>query len=253
MKLSILLDIRSKSDGSSTTSFHSEDLLLEAEEKQSQCLICFDYAPDQFLYGLSPYFQKNCKCNTQTCVPCLRADARFKIRAGLRPACPGRLDDSRICPRFLDQNLLALLFRKECPLCDSQIDEILNPILTSGCALNHNFCRNCLKDNILSYMRSHHRLPQCPRAGECHFVYDEDAIRDIFSDMTDTIEDLLIDWHNLRLHLIQDEHPLLKNCVTPNCSGFLSVSKAVDKSGSSKFSFPSLIFTTSGYNKTWSI
>jgi len=44
------------------------------------------------------------------------------------------------CTDALDASLVYLLFKNECPLCESRVDALV-PV---GCALGHSFCRPCL-------------------------------------------------------------------------------------------------------------
>ena len=42
------------------------------------------------------------------------------------------------------------------------------------------------------------KLPKCPRAAECRFTLDEEAVRAVLGGRSD-LEDQLVVWHDLRL------------------------------------------------------
>ena len=206
------------------------------------CEACIEPFSDRELYGAELPCQKLCECKVSYCLQCLRHSARVQITDNNIPTCPGRQKDSNLrCSDPLDSTLLSLLFRNVCPLCGCKSGVPDNELVSVQCALNHNFCAKCLRDKTLEQMKATRRPPQCPRSSECRFTFDESAMRAALGECTlpnsvsrvintilvitgndhPSLEDDMLDWHNLSVQMRQESHPLSKACPEPNCVGMV--------------------------------
>ena len=155
------------------------------EGNRHECQLCLENFGARDLLFLEP-----CCPTVAVCKPCLSATAVENIRAGLAPSCPN-------CSRRLSSLLTAeAMLDIGCQLqgtgCEQPAAEGPAMFITTGCPLQHKFCRHCLAHDVRD--RLQRGLPaECPRASECgHTMMSAFLHEHVFHTGTDEQEEALM-------------------------------------------------------------
>ena len=200
----------------------------ESANEEVVCAVCSD--------SVKTKFTKQCNLGSICCYQCLRQFMCVQIQKEKAPICP-----CNQCGKLDTKNLpYSILVKTLCPLCyvpNTNGSEFRKrSSVRSGCVLDHSFCPSCIREHLMKALQYGDRLPGCPRNAECRHTYDRDDIVNIL-DATETEDNSRTEgyvrlWHDLCVTISQRNHPLGKQCLRPDCDGFILTSWSASESAS---------------------
>jgi hypothetical protein len=233
---------------SSTSSADIASTLYCNSEIESECSVCFESSPTHELWG-GGVLQKSCRCSILVCLSCLTQSAKADIARKVKPVCTHTVSYQPVqrCKVPLDPSLLGQMLRDQCPTCPPSDDgtggcDFTGELINVGCALEafHTFCPKCLQSDVIESVCIRRTLPRCLRAAECKHDYDEDSLRVVLTATVggasmneDEVDDIVEQWHRLRLEQLQNSWKGNKKCLAIDCQGYLQASLQMSRRATS--------------------
>ena len=188
------------------------------DRAMSECGVCGDHFMNKDLIMME------CCPEASVCEVCLKDKFLHDIRKSAVPGCCN-------CSQPVSTNILTIIESRgigcqlQHPGCTHPTPAAETVLVSSGCALNHKFCKACLVFDVERQLQRGAKGARCPRYAECgHSIMSDYLKTNIMPRPMSTLHtELLRKNDDIIFDRLKSRHLFLANCPLPLCGGVVTL------------------------------